>query len=212
MRGANVVLDPGGDPKRWNAEQPIGEALTWSEAYALHRQSLLRYATVLGGHSGADLVHDAFESAMGAKPEGFIIGDKPIAYLRKCVYNKHRDQCRRLGYKVRVLLAVDGDMSRYDAPNTDDSYVAVETRALFRKTISRLSPRARAAVLLRYWLDAPMDEIAATLGISVVTVNKDLRGALKRLKIPIEQDAYLVESIREPKAQYQIHELGGVSE
>jgi len=35
-----------------------------------------------------------------------------------------------------------------------------------RRALSRLSPRDRALLLLRYWEDRPLDEVAGTLGLS----------------------------------------------
>lgn len=48
--------------------------------------------------------------------------------------------------------------------------------------LERLPPRTRAAVVLRYYADLPVTDIATVIGTSVNTVKSQLHDALARLR------------------------------
>ncbi len=53
--------------------------------------------------------------------------------------------------------------------------------ARLRAAVAALAPRQRAMVVLRYYADCTLDEIAATMGCRPGTVRATLHQALKRL-------------------------------
>jgi DNA-directed RNA polymerase specialized sigma24 family protein len=53
--------------------------------------------------------------------------------------------------------------------------------------VADLPPRMRAAVVLRYYADLPVEEVAATLGTSVNTVKAQLQTALDRLRTSLAE-------------------------
>jgi RNA polymerase sigma-70 factor (ECF subfamily) len=70
-----------------------------------------------------------------------------------------------------------------------DSERALGTRDELERAFSRLSPEHRAVVLLHYYRDLPIDEIADNLGIALGTVKSRLHHARRALRAAIEADA-----------------------
>jgi RNA polymerase sigma-70 factor, ECF subfamily len=53
--------------------------------------------------------------------------------------------------------------------------------------VSALAPRMRAAVVLRYYLDLPVDEVAAVLDVSPNTIKTQLKAALAHLRTALAE-------------------------
>ena len=66
--------------------------------------------------------------------------------------------------------------------HSDDPSSASDTRLTLLREVGRLPLRMRAAVVLHYYADLPVDVVAATLGRSPNTIKAQLRVALKRLR------------------------------
>jgi RNA polymerase sigma-70 factor (ECF subfamily) len=64
-------------------------------------------------------------------------------------------------------------------PGLDDTAVR---GADLRSALSALPPDQRAAVLLHFYLDLPLDAVAETLGISVAGVKSRINRGLKRMR------------------------------
>ncbi|MDQ6876139.1 MAG: RNA polymerase sigma factor [Candidatus Dormibacteraeota bacterium] len=52
----------------------------------------------------------------------------------------------------------------------------------FRRALLRVPPGQRAAILLHFYLDLPLDEVASVLGISVAGVKSRINRGLKRMR------------------------------
>ncbi|HMG42223.1 MAG TPA: SigE family RNA polymerase sigma factor [Acidimicrobiales bacterium] len=102
---------------------------------------------------------------------------EPAAYLRLAVVNGCRSWGRR-----RLLLARRGDPPRLPEPGLDGDALAV------RQALATLSPRQRAAVVLRYFEDLPEAEIARALGCRPGTVKSLLSRSLAKLKGALDDD------------------------
>jgi RNA polymerase sigma factor (sigma-70 family) len=59
-------------------------------------------------------------------------------------------------------------------------------RTMIWQGISELPPRMRAAIVLHYYADLPVDGVAAAMGVSPNTVKTQLRTALERLRAHFE--------------------------
>lgn len=112
-----------------------------------------------------DAVHDVFVRCAPRLPEI----EHPPSYLRAAVVNECRAQHRRWrrDHDATVPELLDG------LPHE-----LVETRA----ALGRLSPRKRAAVVLRYFVDIPDEEIAEVLGCRPGTVRTLLHRAIDELR------------------------------
>lgn len=69
------------------------------------------------------------------------------------------------------------------APGPDDRLEAAEIEAAVEDALRRLPPEQRAAIVLRYYLDAGDDEIAAQLDCAPGTVRWRLHAARKQLGV-----------------------------
>ena len=76
---------------------------------------------------------------------------------------------------------------------------APETRMVVLGALAALPPRARAVVVLRYWEDLSVDQVAAVLGCSPGNVKSLAAGALGKLRA----DAVPIYSQRLPCAALQ---------
>ena len=63
-----------------------------------------------------------------------------------------------------------------------------EDRTAVMAALGRLPQRKREALVLRYWLDLPLAEIAATMGVRTGTVKALISRGLDALAVDLEVD------------------------
>lgn len=86
---------------------------------------------------------------------------------------------RRSGARVLTLQSV---------PEMAAGSRSSDDRLVIMAAVERLAPRTRAAVVLRYYADMPVRDVAATLGTSENTVKTQLREALAQLRTTLGDD------------------------
>ena len=92
--------------------------------------------------------------------------------------------CRNRMRHVRVIHVVALD-DAYELPAAD-AQQATMARLILEPAFARLSPEQRIIVVLRFWRDLPVDEIAERLGLPAGTVKSRLHYALEALRAAIE--------------------------
>ena len=137
---------------------------------AVYRSSwlaLTRLAYLLVGDRGEaeDIVQAVFASAV---TRWDTIVD-PAAYLRRAVVNRANDAHRRHFRHAASAVTITQTI---DEPEIDDLW----------KLVCALPPPQRAVVVLRFYEDLALAEIASLLARPASTVRSDLRRALKRLR------------------------------
>jgi RNA polymerase sigma factor (sigma-70 family) len=145
--------------------------------------ALTRYAFLLSGSAddAADLVQDALVKTFGRLRNGFSLAAAE-AYVRRAILTTYLDGGRRRSRwrKIEHLTAV---------PEFDDSAVpASENRIDMRGELLKLSPRERACLVLRYYEDLKVDDIADWLDISAGTVKRYLSDGLAKMAIALRSD------------------------
>lgn len=142
--------------------EPVNLAELFAERYG----DMVRLAHLLTGSNAAaeELVQDAFIALQGRWDE---VGDHR-AYLRTTVVNRCRSWHRRRFVE-----------RRHSSPVSEPTYV--DDVAELRDALGGLSPRQRAAVVLRFYEDMSEADIAAALGCRPGTVKSLLSRALVRL-------------------------------
>src|ERR1700722_16306833 len=120
--------------------------------------AMVRLAYALTGDAGhaEDLAQTAFARAYASWGRVRRAGD-PDAYVRRIVINAHRSRFR----KHRVTEELRSDLTD---PAGAASQPGPEGRSELLDALTRLGPRQRAVVVLRYWLDLSEAETAAALG------------------------------------------------
>ena len=122
-----------------------------------------------------DLVQEAFIRLAG-NAHRIRDGERAAAYLRSIVINLARDHNRRglVSLRHRPPAVLDPRSAEDHAARHED---VAEVVAALRE----LPRRQRDCVVLRYYLDLSVDEIAATLGLSRNSVKTHLTRGLKNL-------------------------------
>lgn len=156
-----------------------GEAV--QELFRLHYLGLVRLAMRFVGdqETAEDLVQDVF---LGLARRSTPTED-PQHYLRRAVVNRSRSALRRRKI-ARAFLARGEPGSIAEA--ADEATVRDDARTHMLRAIAALPLRQREAVVLRYYEDLSVTEIAATLNVSPGAVSSALNRALATLSLTTE--------------------------
>lgn len=149
---------------------------TVSELVTHRGDALLRYAALVCGNpdDAADLVQDALVKTFGRLRNGLSL-QSAEAYVRRAILNAQVDRGRRVTRWRRIShLTATAETQESTAP-------ATEARLDLADELRRLSPRERACLVLRYYEDLKVDDIAATLEISPGAVKRYLSDGLAAL-------------------------------
>jgi RNA polymerase sigma factor (sigma-70 family) len=144
-----------------SSEPPALEAVYRSSSLALTR---LAYLLVGDRSEAEDIVQSVFASAVTR----WSTIDEPSAYLRRAVVNRSNDVHRRA---TRPAAHTTPEESTGE-PHIDETWNLVRA----------LPSTQRAVVVLRFYEDLSLTEIASVLGRPQSTVRSDLRRALMRLR------------------------------
>ncbi|RIQ14432.1 sigma-70 family RNA polymerase sigma factor [Jiangella rhizosphaerae] len=146
-------------------------------------QALLRYAYLLTGDAAeaADLVQEAMLRAFGRTARGLTL-ESAEAYVRRAILTLHIDGRRRSGRWMRVRHLVTG---REDVAGPEGMVV---DGADLRSALAALSPRQRACVVLHYYEDLSVAQVADVLGCAPGAVKRHLSDARARLE-PLLSDS-----------------------
>lgn len=151
-----------------------------AEAYAdrgfsaLYRESyapMWRLAFLLVGdrHVAEEVVQDAFAKVLGR----WSSLEQPAAYLRTAVVKRSYDTLRRRRLTSRLALVARRDIVD---PTPDPLWDA----------LARLPSKQRAALVLRFYEDLPVRDVAQLLGVREGTVKSLVHRGLARLREEIQ--------------------------
>jgi RNA polymerase sigma-70 factor (ECF subfamily) len=137
--------------------------------------------------SAARLILRDQELARDAVQEGFIRAwrslpslrdpDRFEGWLRSLVARSCMDILRRRGRRP-----IEVELTATDGPAIDDVASAMADRDLLDLILRRLPPDQRAVVVLRYFFDLEVPEIAATLGIPLGTAKSRLHRSMSLMR------------------------------
>lgn len=164
-----------------SAIRPDGEQVL-REVYERHYLALVRLARHLVDdlESAEDVVQDVFAALHGRS-----LPDEPLGYLRAAVLNRSRSMLR--GRKVSRMFAARAVVLDETEAADEDALRGDRRRAVLA-AIAKLPSRQREVVVLRYYEDLAVTEIAALLGVSVGAVSSSLSRALDTLGVRIGVD------------------------
>ena len=100
--------------------------------------------------------------------------DRPAAYARKVLVNRHRSLLRRAAIEARHALT--------NRPQEWQEPAFADDDLVLWQALQRLPARQRTAIVLRYYLDLPEAEVARLLGVPVGTVKSLVHRGLARLR------------------------------
>jgi RNA polymerase sigma-70 factor (sigma-E family) len=150
--------------------------------------ALSRAAFLLtGDHQAAeDLVQDTYVVLVRRWQRSGVVD--PEAYVRRILYTRFVD-----GWRRRRLTELPW-ASPPDAPGGDETGNATD-RLTLRDALTRLTPRQRAVLVLRFYEDLTEVQSAAALGVSPNTVKSQTRVALQRLRELVPEAAASFEGV-----------------
>jgi RNA polymerase sigma-70 factor (ECF subfamily) len=119
--------------------------------------------------------------------------DRFDAWLHRLVVRACIDEIRR--FKRRRFDVDIADLS--DPPSSADAVSGIADRDQLERGFSRLEPEERAVIVLHHYLDLPLPEVAATLGIPLGTTKSRLYRGLKQMRAALDADARPGPDIRE---------------
>jgi RNA polymerase sigma-70 factor (sigma-E family) len=146
--------------------------------YSEHAASLVRLARLFVDDRNAaeDLVQEAF-IRLARHAHRIEQPSKAAAYLRSIVLNLARDHNRRGLVSLRHRQPADAEAS-----TAEDEVVLRDDQRIVIEAIRALPLRQRDCVVLRYYFESGIPEIAETLGISANSVKTHLKRGLAALE------------------------------
>jgi RNA polymerase sigma-70 factor (sigma-E family) len=147
----------------------------FAEYYGTRAEVMRGTAYLLCGdwHRAEDLVQSAFTKlyvAWGRVNRHEVLD----AYLRRIIVHGYLDQRRRgWWHRERVPGTVPEQAGRADGP---------EDRLLLLRALEQLPRRQRAVLVLRYWEDLPVADVAALLDCAEGTVKSQAARGLQTMR------------------------------
>ena len=141
-----------------------------------HSGSLLRTACLVTGDPGLgeDLLQTTLTKVYGAWPK-VRAADEPLAYARRVLLNAHLSWRRRFSSREQLLESLPD----HGTGDPQDRHAQADE---LRRALLQLSPRVRAAVVLRYFDDLSEADTAALMNCSRSTVNNHVTRGLAALR------------------------------
>ncbi|WP_433013283.1 SigE family RNA polymerase sigma factor [Kribbella sp. CA-294648] len=152
----------------------------FSDFVQARRSRLVGAAYLLCGdrHTAEDLVQTALAKLYAAWPRIHSRGAEDV-YARQILIRTSIDAGRR-----RWRREVSSDvLPEHPVPGPD-----LDGRDELVRALAALGPRQRRIVVLRYWLDLSIEEVAADLKISTGTVKSQSSRALDHLRTRLTAD------------------------
>jgi RNA polymerase sigma-70 factor (sigma-E family) len=148
-------------------------------------QRHLRTAALLTGdwHAAEDLVQTCLAKLYRVWPR-LDAGVDLDAYLRRMLVNTHRSWWRALWRREAPVAAVPDGAADAGAEDRNAAAVAV------RQALRALPPRQRAVLVLRFYEDLPVAEVAALLGCSDGAVKTHTHRGIRRLRDLLGAEAF----------------------
>lgn len=144
------------------------DVLTFEQLYLSERASLLALGWMLLG-SSTD-AEDAYQECFTKVSQGALENAvEPRAYVRTMMQNECLAFIKK---RKRVVLTSDPPIVVHRDPEVD----------AFAGSLHRLTPRRRAAVVLRYYCDLPLKDVATALKCRPSTASSLVHRAIHDLK------------------------------
>jgi RNA polymerase sigma-70 factor (ECF subfamily) len=159
-----------------DTSQDAFAALTYRHLDSAYR---LAWAILGNGGDADDATQDAFALAWRNR-KSLRDPDRFDAWFGRILVNVCR---QRLRHRARQSVR---SLDETDEPAVADSSGHATTRDAIARAMARLDPDHRIVVVLRYWADLSVDEIAARLDVPAGTVKSRLHYALRSMRPKLE--------------------------
>lgn len=149
---------------------------TIEDVYTRHAEELTRFATgLVGAEHSRDLVGSAVAKCLKARNWDSL--SDPRGYLYRAVLNESRTLYQRALVRSREHRSIDRPQS-----GSVDHAISVTDEITVENALLVLPARQRAVIVLTYWPDMSIADVADRLGISEGSTKKHLARARARLR------------------------------
>nr|MEE4268314.1 RNA polymerase sigma factor [Candidatus Krumholzibacteria bacterium] len=168
-----------------------GDDQAWRQIYEATHQPLFNFLCYQTGDRDVakDLLQDTYVTALGRldtfQGSGTLLGWLRAVALRKCL-----DWRRRVSQRLRKLTAFAREKSSDPVPSAQEAFPGLGDG--FQQALDNLSPRQRAALLLRELEDLPFADVAEVLGCGEATARVHHHRACQNLRDHFQQGNDLV--------------------
>ncbi len=169
--------------EQWLVDQAQrGDHGAFAQLVELYQTPVYNLAYRMLGNPGdaEDAAQETFLRAY-SQMAGYRKGTKFATWLLSIDAHYCIDRLRRRKWKWLSLDDGLGEVLTSDVPEPDDQVLVHEDQLEVEKLLERLSPASRLAVVLRYWYDQSIEEIAKTTGDSAGAVKVKLHRARQLL-------------------------------
>ncbi|SOC21116.1 RNA polymerase sigma (SigV) subunit [Ureibacillus xyleni] len=154
----------------------------FEELVETYAESLIQvaYSYVKNKQMAEDIVQDVFIKAFEKKSQ--FRGDSSYkTYLYKMTINRSYDYLRSWSYRNYLLTNTFSNL--FGVQNSLDDFLVLEDeRAMIGNEVLKLKPKYREVVILFYFKELKIEEIASILDCSINTVKTRLSRARNMLK------------------------------
>jgi len=168
-----------------------GDEIAWRRIYDQTNGQLYNFLCYQTGDRDAarDLMQDTYVAALRRldtyRGQGTLLSWLRSVGMRKCL-----DWRRRATMNLRKLAAFARERTSLAATGAEEAFPGLGDG--FQAALDRLSPRQRAALLLRELEDLPFAEIAVTLGCGEATARVHYHRACRNMRTLLEDGDDLV--------------------
>lgn len=160
----------------------MDESEAFSTLFFAHASRLVRLAALLGDDDPEDVVQEAFCRLYGARGR-LRRNDRDVAaYLSRIVVNEVRSRHRH-----RLVVRRDAHLlvpeTAFDPIGRDGDRRAVVA------ALANLPARQREVLVLRFWMDLPLAQIAEVTRVRLGTVKSQLSRGVQALGLVLGDDA-----------------------
>jgi RNA polymerase sigma factor (sigma-70 family) len=167
------------EPVAGTGERDSGEAFRQLSTGQVRSAFRLAFAILGDALEAEDAAQDAFTSAWRQRST-LRDTDRFEAWFGRILVNVCRDRLRKRA-RARRLPSTEADEL------LADPWDAALNREALGQALAALDPDRRVIVILRFWTDLAVDDIAERLGIPAGTVKSRLHSSMRQLRAALEE-------------------------
>jgi RNA polymerase sigma-70 factor (ECF subfamily) len=179
MNGGLSESVRGLEPVAGTDEQDSGQVFRRLSAREVQSAYRLALAILGDAPEAEDAAQDAFTSAWRQRAT-LRDPDRFDAWFARILVNVCRDRLRKRS-RVRRLPNAGGEELFVDPAQ------AALDRDVLGRALASLDPDRRIIVILRFWTDLSVDDVAERLGIPAGTVKSRLHSSMRQLRAALEE-------------------------
>jgi RNA polymerase sigma factor (sigma-70 family) len=152
-----------------------------------HAGRLVRLARLLGDDDPEDVVQESFCKLYAARSRLRDEDDRNVAYLNRIVVNEARSRHRR-----RTTARRDSHLLR-EEQDQRDPLERLGDRSVVVDALGQLPQRQREALVLRFWGDLPLHDVADVMGVRLGTAKSQVSRGLDAMEALLREEREEVE-------------------